>query len=84
MYFTVCPLRGLGLIPSHSGVFQGIFPWLITLCQPVRASVAEKGSISPQWHHTTCGNRGGRPKSNHGQTMAERNKTVDTMLEKRR
>jgi len=23
------------VIPSHGGVFQGIFPWLITLCQPV-------------------------------------------------
>ena len=31
----------------------------------------ENGSISPQWHHATCGYRGGRPKSNHGQTMAE-------------
>ena len=29
---------------------------------------------SPQWHHTTCGQRGGRPKSNHGQTMADRKK----------
>ena len=39
------------------------------------ASVAESGSISPPWHHTTCGQRGGRPKSNHGLTMADRNKT---------
>jgi len=34
------------------------------------ASVAKNGSISLQWHHTACGRRGGRPKSNHGQTMA--------------
>jgi len=43
MNFTVCPPRRPGSIPSHGGVFQGIFPWLITLCNP----------ISPQWHHTT-------------------------------
>jgi len=30
---------------------------------PSWASVAENGSISPQWHHTTCGQRGGRLKS---------------------
>ena len=34
MNLTVCPPRGPGSIPSHAGVFQGIFPWLITLCQP--------------------------------------------------
>jgi len=33
--------------------------------------VAENGSISPQWHHTTFEHRGDRLKSNHGQTMAE-------------
>ena len=27
-------LRGLDLTPDYAGVFQGIFPWLITLCQP--------------------------------------------------
>jgi len=31
----VCHLCGLGSIPSHSGEFQGSFPWLITLYQPV-------------------------------------------------
>ena len=32
----------------------------------------------PQWHHMTCGNRGGRPKSNHGQTDRQwlREKTI--------
>jgi len=34
--------------------------------------VAENGSIFPQRHHTTCGQRGGRPKFNHGQMMADR------------
>ena len=29
------PPRGPGSIPSHGGVFQGIFPWLIALCRPV-------------------------------------------------
>ena len=58
MYLTVCPLRGRGSIPRHSRVF---FP----------ASVAENGSISPQWHHITCGHRGGRLKPSHRHTMAE-------------
>ena len=35
MYLAVCPPCGPGSIPGHDGVFQGIFPWLITLCQPV-------------------------------------------------
>jgi len=26
-------------------------------------TVAENGSIFPQWHHITCGHRGGRPKA---------------------
>jgi len=30
-----CLPHGQGSIPSHGGVFQGIFPWLITLCQSV-------------------------------------------------
>jgi len=33
------------------------------------SSAAEKGSISSQWHHTSCGHGGGRLNSNHGQTM---------------
>jgi len=36
MNLTVCPSCGPGGgIFSHGGIFQGIFPWLITLCQPV-------------------------------------------------
>jgi len=34
----VCP----GSIPSHGGVFQGIFPWLIALCQPVLSQCGRK------------------------------------------
>ena len=30
---TVCPLHGPGSVPGCSGVFQGVFPWLIILCQ---------------------------------------------------
>ena len=41
MYLTVCPPRGPGSIPSH-GVFQGIFPWLITLYQPVLSQRGRK------------------------------------------
>jgi len=46
MNLTVCPSRGPGSIPS--GVFQGIFPWLITLCQPVLSQCAwQKMAQSP-------------------------------------
>jgi len=42
IYLTVCPPRGPGSIPGHDGVFQGIFPWLITLCQPVLSQRGKK------------------------------------------
>jgi len=34
MDLTVRLPLGPGSVPGHGGVFQGIFPWLITLCQP--------------------------------------------------
>ena len=80
MNLIVCPPRGPGSIPSYGGVFQGTFPWLITLSQPVLSQCGRYGSISPEWHHTTCGNHGGRPKSKHGQTMAELNAMGDLLL----
>jgi len=71
MYLTVCPPSGPDFIPNHGRVLRGIFPWLITLSL-LSESVAVNDSISPQLHHTTCEQRGRRPKSNHGQTMTER------------
>jgi len=47
MYLTVCPPRAPGSIPSHGGGFQGIFPWLITLCQPVLNQRGRKWLIHP-------------------------------------
>jgi len=38
---------------------------------PSWSSVTENGSISPQWHHTTCERWGGRPRSDHGQMIAD-------------
>ena len=58
--------------PAMAEYFKGFFPGWSRSANPSWASVAENGSISPQWHHTTCGQRGGRPKFNHGQTMADR------------
>jgi len=70
---TVCLPCSPGSQPW--GVFQGIFSWLITLCQPVLSQRIRKWlNPSPQWHHKTCGNRGGRPKSNHRQTAAAERK----------
>ena len=39
---TVCPPFGPGSISSQGRVFQGIFPWLITLCQPVLSQHGRK------------------------------------------
>jgi len=48
MYFTVCPLCGPGSISGRGAVFQGIIPWLITLCQPVLTEPAwQKIAQSP-------------------------------------
>ena len=43
---------------------------------PSLASVAENGPISPQLHHTICGQRRGRSKSNHERTMADWKKDI--------
>jgi len=39
MHLTVDSLRGPGLIGP---IFQGIFPWLITLCQPILSRGGKK------------------------------------------
>jgi len=63
--------------PATAEYFKGFFPGWSHSANPCWASVAENGSISPQWHHTTCGQRGGRPKFNQGQTMGDKkNRTV--------
>jgi len=60
--------------PATVEYFKGFVPDWLHSANPSWASVAENGSISPQRHHTTCGQRGGRPKFNHGQMMADRKK----------
>ena len=57
---------------------KGFFPGWSHSVNPSWASMTKNSSISPQWHHTTCEQRGRKPKSNHGQTMAEIKKTVET------
>jgi len=47
MYLTACPPRGPDSIPSHGIISQRIFPWLITLCQPVLSQRGRK------WHKDT-------------------------------
>jgi len=63
--------------PATAEYSKGFFPGWSRSANPSWARVAENGSISPQWHHTTCGQWGGRPKSNHGQTMADRKKKYE-------
>ena len=48
-------------LPTVAGYFKGFLPGWSHSVNPSWASVAKNGSISPQWHHTTCGQRGGRP-----------------------
>jgi len=55
---------------------SGEFPWLITFCQSVATHTAENGPITSQCHQTTCGHRGGRPKSNQGLAMCTNNEKI--------
>ena len=42
-------------IPSHGGVFQGIFPWLIALCQPVLSQCGRKWlNLPSKTPHNLC------------------------------
>ena len=70
MTLPVCPPCGPGSIPSHGGVFQGIFLWLIILCQPVLSQRGRK------WHNlpsTTPHNLWtARRKAEVGQIMVEK------------
>jgi len=66
------------MIPGSSGIFRGlifflhdrIMPTMPTCPEPAWQKVAQS---PPQWHDIPCGYRGGRPTSNHWQTMAEKN-----------
>ena len=77
MNHTFCPLSGPGLISSHGGVFQGIYRWLIALCQPILSQCGKKWlNLPSKVSHdlqppATCSHRGARPKSMHRQTMVE-------------
>ena len=52
MNLTVYPPGGPGSIPSHGGVFQEIFLWLITLCQPVLSQPGRKWLNLPSMEPT--------------------------------
>ena len=49
MCLTVWSLHDPGLIPCRGKVFQGIFPWLVTLNHS-EPPWQENGSFSPHWH----------------------------------
>jgi len=74
MYLTICSPHG----PCHdSSVGEWMYlavgfnsqpiPWLFTLCQPALSQRGRKWLNLP----STCGHWVRRPKSNHGQRMAE-------------
>jgi len=68
-----CISQAVGRIqlPATAEYFNEFFPDWSYSANLSWASLTEKGSISPQWHHATCGHRGRRPRSNHGQVMGE-------------
>jgi len=68
---SVLPWPGFNSQPWWS-IFKGFLPGRSHSANPSWVSVTDNGSISPKWHHTTCAHRGGRLKSDHWQTMAER------------
>jgi len=67
--------------PATAEYFEGFFSGWSHSANPSWASVSENGSISPQWHHTVCGQQRGRPKSYHGQTIADRKKRLPNISE---
>jgi len=69
MYLTVVRVQ----FPALAEYFKGFFPDWLHSANPFWVRATENGSISPQLHHSTCWHRRGRPKSNHGQTITERN-----------
>ena len=73
MYLTVCPVVVLVLFPTVKGYFRRFFPGWSHFANPSCPGVTENGSISPQWHRTTCGHRGRKPTSTHWQTTAGKN-----------
>jgi len=57
--------------------FKGVFPGWSHSANPSWAGVTENGSIFPKRHHTSRDwTSRGRPKSNHGQTLAEIKKAI--------
>ena len=68
---SVLPV-GRAQFPTTAEYSNGFFPGWPHSANPSWASVSENGSISPHWHHTNWRQRGGRPKSNHRWTMADR------------
>jgi len=72
MNLTVCLPHGPVSIPSHGGVFQGIFPWLITLCQPILIQRGRKWlNLSPMALHNPWTSRK-KADIQPWKTMAER------------
>ena len=53
MNLAVRPPCGPGLIPTHGGVFQEIFPWLITLCHPLLSQYGREWLNLPSINGTT-------------------------------
>ena len=72
MYLTVCPLCGPDHTPAAVVYFKRFFTVWLCSANPSRVRLASKGSVSLQWHCITYGYRGGRPKPDHGQTVAEK------------
>jgi len=64
MNLTVCPLCDPSLLPAHGEVFQWIF-----------YPADHTPPIHTHWHHTACGNIGGRSNTNYGYAMVAKKMT---------
>jgi len=71
MLLTVCPLCCPGSTPFAVEYFKQCSLADHTLPSCPEPVWQKRGPNCRQWRHISCRQRGGRPTSNHGQTMAE-------------
>jgi len=64
------------LLTAVAECFKGFLPGWLNSANPSWPNVTENGSISPQWHHTTCGHGGGRPTATMDRQWLKKNGQV--------
>ena len=79
IYLTVCPRSPWSGLNSQPWRSISMDFSLVNHTLPARPESAwqKMAQSPPQWHRTTCGHQGGRPKFNRGQTMVENNNKIN-------